>query len=112
MFDTGEPAEDVVGEFLWPTYELVDKLYAIGVAAAHAGDAARTRRALVELSAALDHDRGGDVAASLGALYDWGIRATTEGDLGPVAEVLDGLRDAWRRAALAPDAPAPEPAAA
>ena len=82
--------------------ELVDKLYGIGVAAAHAGDGARTRRALVELAAALDHERGGEVAAGLGALYDYAIRATSEGDLGAVADLLGGLRDAWRQGVLAP----------
>ena len=81
--------------------ELADKLYGIGVAAARAGDASRTRRALVELSAALDHERGGEIAAGLSDLYDWAIRATSTGDLDAVAEVLDGLRDAWRQSALA-----------
>ena len=84
--------------------ELIDKLYGIGVTAAKAGDAARTRRALVELAAALDLERGGEIAASLRDLYDWGIRATSTGDLDAVADVLDGLRDAWRRSAMAPAA--------
>ena len=79
----------------------MDKLYGIGVTAARAGDAPRTRRALVELAAALDHERGGEVAAGLGDLYDYCIRATSTGDLDVVAEVLDGLRGAWRQSTLA-----------
>ena len=84
--------------------ELVDKLYGIGVKAARAGDGARTRRVLVELAGALDHERGGEIAAGLADLYDWAIRATSTGDLDAVAEVLDGLRDAWRQSTLAPAA--------
>ena len=80
--------------------ELVDKLYGIGVTAARAGDAARTRRALVELTGALDLERGGEIASTLRDLYEWGIRATSTGDLDAVADVLDGLRDAWRQSAL------------
>ncbi len=81
---------------------LIDKLYGIGLSAAQTGDAARTRRALVELTAALDLERGGELAENLRGLYDFSIRAANAGDLGVVAEVLDGLRDAWRQAALAP----------
>ncbi|WP_420456804.1 flagellar export chaperone FliS [Rubrivirga sp.] len=85
---------------------LVDKLYGIGVSAAQAGDTARTRRALVELTAALDLDRGGELAENLQGLYDFSIRAATEGDLGVVVEILSGLRQAWRQATLAPVAAA------
>ena len=84
--------------------ELVDKLYCIGLAAARSGDATRVRRALVELTAALDHERGGDVAGGLHDLYDFALRATNEGDLETASEILDGLRDAWRRSVLAPGA--------
>ncbi len=84
--------------------ELVDKLYGIGLTAAQQGDAPRTRRALVELTAALDPERGGEVAEGLRGLYEFSIRAASEGDLGVVAEILSGLRDAWRQAALVPAA--------
>ncbi|MEM1116231.1 MAG: flagellar export chaperone FliS [Bacteroidota bacterium] len=82
--------------------ELIEKLYGIGVTAAQQGDAVRTRRALVELSSALDAERGGEVAEGLRDLYDYALRATNEGDLDTVAELLAGLRDAWRQATLAP----------
>ncbi len=81
---------------------LIDKLYSIGVSAAQAGDGARARRALVELTAALDLDRGGELAENLRGLYDFSIRAATEGNLGIVAEILSGLREAWREATLEP----------
>ena len=84
--------------------ELIDKLYGIGVTAAQQGDAPRTRRVLVELTSALDAERGGEVAESLHDLYDYALRATTEGDLDTVSELLSGLRDAWRRGVLAPGA--------
>ena len=81
--------------------QLVDKLYGIGVAAAEAGDADRARRAVVELMAALDVERGGAVAEGLHGLYAFAIRAASEGDLVTVAEILGGLRGAWREATLA-----------
>ena len=84
--------------------ELIDKLYGIGVAAAQSGDAARTRRALVELAGAVDTERGGELADGLLALYDYAIRATTEGDLETVADLLGGLRESWREATLRPAA--------
>ena len=81
--------------------QLVDKLYGIGVAAARAGDADRARRALVELTAALDRERGGAVAEGLYELYAFSLNAAAEGDLATVAEILGGLREAWREATLA-----------
>lgn len=80
---------------------LVDKLYEIGVAAAHAGDASRARRALVELTAALDLERGGELAAQLQGLYGFSLNAITAGDFATVAELLSGLREAWRAGPLA-----------
>ena len=81
--------------------ELIDKLYGIGVTAAQQGDDVRTRRVLVELVAAVDTERGGDLAEGLLALYDFALRATSEGDLDTVAELLSGLRGTWREATLA-----------
>lgn len=85
---------------------LVDKLYSLGIGAARSGDAARTRRVLVELTTALDADRGGELADNLRGLYDFSIRAASDGDLGIVEEILTGLREAWREATLSPAAAA------
>ena len=84
--------------------ELIDKLYGIGLTAAQNDDAARTRRVLVELAAAVDTERGGDLAEGLIALYDYALRATSEGDLDTVADLLSGLRQTWREATLNPSA--------
>ena len=78
--------------------ELIDKLYGIGLTAAQNDDVARTRRALVELVAAVDSERGGDLAEGLIALYDFALRATSDGDLATVADLLSGLRATWREA--------------
>lgn len=80
--------------------ELIDKLYQIGLTAAHRGDAAKTRRVLTELSSALDHERGGEIAVRLHDLYDFALRASAEGDLSAAVSVLSGLRDAWREGVL------------
>ena len=54
------------------------------------------------LVAALDHERGGEVANNLAALYDWAIRTTLRGRLRrdpslieDVIRVLSSLREAW-----------------
>lgn len=81
---------------------LVDKLYGIGVTAAHAGDAPKTQRVLVELMSALDLEGGGEIAGRLHDLYEFSMRAASEGDLEVVAEILEGLREAWREAMRQP----------
>jgi flagellar protein FliS len=81
---------------------LIDKLYGIGVTAAHAGDAGRTQRVLVELMSALDLEGGGEIAERLRDLYEFAIRAASEGDLEVVAEILGGLRESWRDATREP----------
>ena len=79
---------------------LVAKLYDLGVAACHQGDRAKLRAVLVELVGGLDFARGGEVAGRLYALYDFCLRESIDGDLGRVAALLSGLRDAWREGVL------------
>ena len=85
---------------------LIAKLYDLGVAACHRGDRAHLRAVLVALVEALDPARGGEIAERLGDLYSFCLAQTGSGDLGVVAELLGGLREAWaegvlRRAPLA-----------
>lgn len=54
------------------------------------------------LRASLDHKAGGDIAGQLNALYDYmcrrALQASIDNDgavLEEVAQLLDGLRDAW-----------------
>ena len=98
--------------------ELVVRLYDAAVAelvrastAMRTGDLRVKRDALSrafailgELQAALDLKRGGDIAASLDALYTYAIRRLSEGnaDRDPgafdeIAALLAPLRDAWRQ---------------
>ena len=86
---------------------LIDKLYGIGVTAARGADPVRARRALVELIAALDLERGGEMAATLRELYTFALRSVNAGDLEIVAELLEGLREAWRAGPLAAERTAP-----
>jgi len=58
---------------------------------------ARAQAIIVELAIALDYERGGDVAANLGRLYDFMLRHLTEGLMARsrdhVARVLTLLQD-------------------
>ena len=80
--------------------EIIDKLYGIGVSAAHRGDVQKTRRVLTELMSSLDHERGGEIASNMHDLYDYALRATLDGDLAPAGNVLSSLREAWRDGVL------------
>jgi flagellar protein FliS len=80
--------------------EIIDKLYGIGVAAAHRGDVQKTRRVLTELMASLDHERGGELAGRLYDLYDYALRETADGNVAAAADVLTSLRESWREGVL------------
>lgn len=65
----------------------------------------RAQAILSELSATLDHERGGAIASSLAELYGYCTRqlvaANLRGEmalLDDVQEVVGGLRDAWQQA--------------
>lgn len=75
--------------------QLTAKVYDIAVAACHAGDRKKVRRALVELTASLDFERGGEVAQRLDAIYEYCLHESAIGDLSVVGEILAGIRDAW-----------------
>ena len=65
----------------------------------------RSQGIVNHLTATLDHEQGGEIAANLGSLYgfcaerliDANLAKRDEG-LGEVASVLRGLRDAWEQA--------------
>ena len=86
--------------------ELIDKLYGIGIAAAHRGDAPHVRSVLTELVTALDEERGGELATRLRDLYEYALRESATGNLEPTISVLTGLRETWREAFLTPAAAA------
>ena len=79
---------------------LVAKLYDLGVAACHHSDRAKLRAVLVELTAGLDFERGGDLARRLNAIYAFCLGQSADGDLRVVGELLGGLRDAWKEGVL------------
>jgi|SRR2546421_7100144 flagellar protein FliS len=65
----------------------------------------KAQRIVTELNVTLDHERGGDIAANLGGLYDFCLRYLVEANLTkdpaklpPVTDVLRGLRQAWAQA--------------
>ena len=80
---------------------LIAKLYDLGVTACHRGDRAKTRAVLVELMGSLNHEEGGELAGRLHAIYEFCLNESALGDLGVVAELLDGLREAWREGVVA-----------
>lgn len=48
------------------------------------------------LMAALDHEKGGDIAANLASLYDWAIREILKARLKNNAEMLSGVIEVFR----------------
>lgn len=79
--------------------QLVVKLYDIAIAACLQDDRTRLRRVLVELTAGLDMERGGEIAGRLYSIYDYCLRESISGDINVVRDLLDSLRDAWRQVA-------------
>lgn len=79
---------------------LVMNLYDLGIAACRQGDRARVRAVLVELIAGLNHERGGELAGRLNALYEYALNESALGELGVIEELLSGLREAWREGVL------------
>ena len=66
----------------------------------------RAVRMIDGLRSCLDHDRGGEIASNLGALYDYMTRRLTEANLrndarplDEVAELLDEIRSGWEQMA-------------
>ncbi len=48
------------------------------------------------LMAALDHEKGGDIASNLASLYDWAIREILKARLKNNAEMLSGVIEVFR----------------
>ena len=77
----------------------------------------KSRNVLTELLVTLDRERGGEVAANLGALYSFllgelvqvGVRNDLR-RLDRVAHMIGELRDAFAQASTTPVAPAGQPA--
>lgn len=76
-----------------------------GDLARYAESVARAHAIIAELTTALDHDKGGEVAASLSRLYGFMLRHLTEGliqksptyiddVLGPLREIREGFEGA------------------
>lgn len=74
------------------------KLYDAGVRAARSGNRDQLRDVLVELMGSLDHERGGEIAGRLSALYTFCLTTMGTGNLDDIADILGGLRDSWREA--------------
>lgn len=77
--------------------QLILKLYDIGISSCHRGDDVKVRRVLVELLSALRFtDETKDVANNLQSIYEFCLNDSASGDLSTTAELLEGLREAWR----------------
>ena len=70
----------------------------------------RAVRMIDGLRSCLDHERGGEVAANLGALYEYMTRRLTEANLrndqrilDEVADLLDEIRSGWEQMMASPN---------
>jgi flagellar secretion chaperone FliS len=83
----------------------------IGAHDAHSGIEAvhtqlvKAQRIVTELRVTLDHERGGDIARNLDALYEFCLRTLVDANLAkdstkltPASDVLRSLRDTWAQA--------------
>lgn len=80
--------------------QLILKLYNLGISSCENGDRSKLRAVLVELISSLNFDEGGDLANRLYAIYEFCLNESTMGELKPIQEMLEGLRDAWRDGVL------------
>ena len=80
--------------------QLIAKLYDLAVAACRREDRAKLRAVLIELTASLNFEKGGEMAQRLHALYEFCLFECGAGDLTVIAELLDGLRSAWKQGVL------------
>ena len=83
----------------------------IGAHDAHSGIEAvhtqlvKAQRIVTELRVTLDHERGGDIARNLDALYEFCLRTLVDANLAkdstkltPASDVLRSLRETWAQA--------------
>ena len=75
-----------------------------GIEAVHA-QLVKAQRIVTELRVTLDHERGGDIARNLDALYEFCLRTLVDANLTkdsakltPASDVLRSLREAWAQA--------------
>jgi flagellar protein FliS len=75
-----------------------------GIEAVHA-QLVKAQRIVTELRVTLDHERGGDIARNLDALYEFCLRTLLDANLTkdasrltPASDVLRSLRDTWAQA--------------
>ena len=80
--------------------KLILELYNLGVRACREDDRDKVRSVLVELLGSLDHDRGGEIADRLQAIYEYCLNESATGDLSDVQDILEGLRDAWKEGVI------------
>jgi flagellar secretion chaperone FliS len=80
--------------------QLIVKLYDLGISACHRDDRFKVRAVLRELISSLDMDKGGDIAGRLYSLYAFCMDHSSSGDLEAIADILSGLREAWKTSVM------------
>jgi flagellin-specific chaperone FliS len=77
--------------------QLVTMLYEVTIKACRAGDTARARQGLIELSSGLNLDYL-EVAGPLYRLYEFCLDGVQKGNFAEVEHLLSDLRQAWTEA--------------
>lgn len=80
--------------------QLIVKLYDLGINACHSRNKSKSRKVLLELISALDFEAAPEIADNLYSLYEYCLTESARGNFGIVAELLEGLREAWKEGVL------------
>jgi len=80
--------------------QLIAKLFDLGVQSCYRGDQAKVRAVLVELMSSINFEHGGEIAQRLYALYEFCLLDVSKGNLDNTREILEGLRDAWKKGVI------------
>lgn len=80
--------------------QLIAKLYDLGISSCHRKNQQKVRGVLMELIAALNFEAAPEMTNNLYSLYEFCLMENARENFDTVAEILEGLREAWKEGVL------------